>query len=132
MCAWWLTLVGRSEVGHHISHECKDTTFSTPGIAELLLRPDEGFLESVHPTLHLRQPVRILGIEATIRRALSIIVVALLGADRLALDAVQIGLAASLEVGVLELPDVLLDLTRLFVDMLDLSRQLEYGLLAHL
>lgn len=36
------------------------------------------------------------------------------------LDAVEIRLSASLEARVLELPDILLDLTRLFVDMFDL------------
>lgn len=37
------------------------------------------------------------------------------------LDAVQVGLSASLEIWVLKLPHILLDLTRVFVRVLDLN-----------
>jgi hypothetical protein len=41
-------------------------------------------------------------------------------------DAVEIGLAATLKVGVGELPDVLLDLSRIVIDMFNLASQTRY------
>lgn len=116
-----LTLVCADNMGDYLAQNAHDAVFTDTSIAERLLRLVEGFFEASHSALHLDDATSILGCETTGRRVATLVAGSLLWHDGFALgtsgqaqimgsdthfDTVKIGLAAGLEVGVLEFPDL--------------------------